>query len=343
MPLLDLSMKPSLTLALCCYKFERFVVEAVEGAFAQTYRPLEIVISDDHSSDATWARIADVVMRLGGIEATGDAWQKPDFCGTVEFDVFPELHLVLNRNEKNLGLALHENKLFELSHGEWIAFQAGDDISKPMRMERVAEMVEKDPAIRCIECRPVAVDENLEKYAIPEHMLRQQLKGSKSRRVHLPYILGAGAVYHRDIYRKFGPLGVHVANEDHVLPLRAALLGTIQHTGDILVLYRKHGENVSGAYKTTVDGIAKFRQRMMFMYYQELVDLHYAEINRIADLRLIDRYRRLIQDRLFAFELLSEWHARPEIRMSLVLRLFANPRQMVLFVAKAIGKIFERF
>ena len=336
--------KPRLTLALNCYKVERFVAEAVEGAFAQTYRPLEIVISDDHSADATWEKIAATVVRLGGFAPSEtEAWQKPDFCGTVELSVRDDLHLVLNRNEKNLGLAFHENKLFELSHGEWIAFQAGDDISKSMRMELVAEMVEKDSAIRCIECRSVAVDENLEKYAIPERILRQQLNRNKSERSDLPYILGAGAVYHRDVYGKFGPLGVHVANEDHVLPLRAALLGTINSTEEVLVLYRKHGDNASGAYNPTADSIAKFRQRMMFMYYQELVDLHHAEVNGIADLRLIDRYRRLVQDRLFAFGLLSEWHTQPRKRVSLVFRLFAHPRQMFLFAVKALRRLCGRF
>ena len=102
-------MAPALTLALCCYNFERFVAEAVEGAFAQAYRPLEVVISDDHSPDATWAKIVETVMRLGGFPFSPDhQWQRPDFCGTVRLVAQDGLTLVLNRNEKNLGLALHD-------------------------------------------------------------------------------------------------------------------------------------------------------------------------------------------------------------------------------------------
>ena len=41
---------PLVTFALFAYNQERYVREAVEGAFAQTYQPLEIILSDDCSS-----------------------------------------------------------------------------------------------------------------------------------------------------------------------------------------------------------------------------------------------------------------------------------------------------
>ena len=41
------------TLALFAYNQERFIAEAVRGALAQTYSPLEIILSDDCSTDRT--------------------------------------------------------------------------------------------------------------------------------------------------------------------------------------------------------------------------------------------------------------------------------------------------
>jgi hypothetical protein len=99
-------------------------------------------------------------------------------------------------------------------------------------------------------------------------MLKAQERGRRDRSFKLPSILGAGAVYHRDVYLKFGPLGIHVANEDHVLPLRAALLGEVIEIPEVLVLYRKHGDNLSGVYRPTAEDIANYRLRMMYMYYQ---------------------------------------------------------------------------
>jgi len=39
--------RPLLTFALFGYNQEQYIREAVEGAFAQTYSPLEIILSDD--------------------------------------------------------------------------------------------------------------------------------------------------------------------------------------------------------------------------------------------------------------------------------------------------------
>ncbi len=332
-------MVPTLTLALCCYNFERFVAEAVEGAFAQTHRPLELVISDDHSSDATWAKIVEVVMRLGGFPSAPDHhWQRPDFCGTVRLVAQDGLNLVLNRNEKNLRLALHENKLFELSSGEWIAFQAGDDVSKPERMSLVAELVEEDPGVSCIECCAQAVQADGSPYPIPEKFLRNQARGRKLQ-LRLPSILGAGAVYHRDVYFKFGPLSPFVANEDHVLPLRAALLGQIVFSPVVTVLYRKHGENVSGVYAPTPESLARYRLKMVYAYYQALADLHRAAMEHYADWQIIRRYRRRVEDDLSRFEFLGRWQLEPSLRTSLLLRLFSNPRLVFLFLGKVFDKI----
>ena len=43
--------RPLVTFALFAYNQEQYIREAVEGAFSQTYEPLEIILSDDCSSD----------------------------------------------------------------------------------------------------------------------------------------------------------------------------------------------------------------------------------------------------------------------------------------------------
>ena len=46
------SDRPLVTFALFAYNQEKYIREAVEGAFAQTYAPLEIILSDDCSTDS---------------------------------------------------------------------------------------------------------------------------------------------------------------------------------------------------------------------------------------------------------------------------------------------------
>lgn len=45
------------------------------------------------------------------------------------------LKIILNRNQKNLGLINHVNKLFEVSSGDLMVVAAGDDISLSDRVE----------------------------------------------------------------------------------------------------------------------------------------------------------------------------------------------------------------
>ncbi len=47
------------TFALFSYNQERFIREALRGALAQTYSPLQIVISDDCSQDRTFKIIQE--------------------------------------------------------------------------------------------------------------------------------------------------------------------------------------------------------------------------------------------------------------------------------------------
>ena len=336
-------MQPALTLAICCYNFERFVTEAVEGAFAQTYRPLEIVISDDHSPDATWEKIVAAVIRLGGLAPSEtEVWRKSDFCGTVELMVPGDLHLVLNRNEKNLGLAFHENRLFELSHGEWIAFQAGDDVSLPNRMEVIAKCVREDPTIRCLHCPTQVIDVEGKAYAVPDSFLRQNRRSDGNK--VLPYVLGAGAVYHQDVYRLFGALGTTIRNEDQVLPLRAKLLGPIKFIESQLVQYRKHGDNASGAYQVgTPQETARFRMRLQMARYQGLIDLQTAEMAQLVDVRTLGHYRRLIKKDIDFQRFMIQWELHNTSRPLLFLSLAMSPSLLINFGHKLFRRLLSNF
>ena len=49
------SSRPLITFALMAYNQEQLIEEAVAGALAQTYSPLEIILSDDCSTDRTFS------------------------------------------------------------------------------------------------------------------------------------------------------------------------------------------------------------------------------------------------------------------------------------------------
>lgn len=325
-----LAETPQLTLALNCYKVERFVAEAVEGAFAQTFRPLEIVISDDCSPDGTWGRVLDMVAsHFPALPLDRDTHQQI-------LHPSDDLTLVLNRNERNLGLARHQNRIFELSHGDWIAFQAGDDVSLPTRMGEIARRVAANADIRCLHCETELIDAEGRPFQIAKDF-RERAKGKGSG---LPMILGAGAVYHRDVYWKFGPLGPKAGNEDQVLPLRASLLGTIERIPLPLVRYRQHGGNDSGCFSLTRETAAHYRLKIIHTYYQELDDLHTAEEQGIGTTRSsIAVYRKLIKRDMVVQWALGHWVLHPHMRGRIVRRFLSSPSWWWLFANRFLHRV----
>ena len=220
---------PLVTFALFAYNQEKYIREAVEGALAQDYPNLEIIISDDCSTDGTWAAIEELV---GGY--TGPH------------------RVVLNRNERNLGIGSHVNLIGGLAGGGLVVLAAGDDISHPGRVRKLHGIWSEfgcPPA--CIYSDVIPVDSHgnpvkeWEESVFPgPHSLRSFADGDIR-------ILGASTAYTRDVFQSFPPMSPCVSHEDRVLPHRALLLGgRVVFTPDKLVKYRTTG-GVSRSYPTS--------------------------------------------------------------------------------------------
>ena len=66
----SLQDRPLVTFALFAYNQEKYIREAVEGTFSQTYEPLEIILSDDCSSDRTFEIMEEMAATYDGPHAT---------------------------------------------------------------------------------------------------------------------------------------------------------------------------------------------------------------------------------------------------------------------------------
>ncbi|SFF42631.1 Glycosyl transferase family 2 [Fontimonas thermophila] len=109
--------RPLVTFAVFAYNQEKYIREAVEGAFAQTYSPLEIILSDDCSSDRTFEIMEQMAREYRGPH-----------------------RVVVRRGEVNLGTAAHVSAVAKLSHGSLIIVAAGDDISKAQRSSVIVDL-----------------------------------------------------------------------------------------------------------------------------------------------------------------------------------------------------------
>lgn len=212
--------KPLVTFALFAYNQEKYIREAVEGAFSQTYEPLEIILSDDCSSDRTFEIMQEMVAGYKG-----------------SHKVF------LSRNKNNLNIGQHVNIIANMANGQLIVLAAGDDISVKTRVGMIVDCwlgSEKNFGLICSDYQPIDSESkfaslgNEVAYKGP-HLIEQHARGNLR-------VLGATVAVAREIFSCFPPLSPAVTHEDRVLPFRALLLGKkVICLDEVLVKYRVVG------------------------------------------------------------------------------------------------------
>jgi glycosyltransferase involved in cell wall biosynthesis len=214
--------RPLITFALVAYNQEHYIREAVEGAFRQTYSPLEILLSDDCSQDRTFEIIKEMAAEYKGPHS-----------------------IALNRNVQNLGVGAHINKVMTIAKGELIVAAAGDDISLPDRAERIyAAYASSNEKYAYIYSNVNGIDQNGET-CVPFHRsARSHHLTLESMAKRIGGAVGASSAWSKNIFTLFGPLDNKIIHEDAVLPFRAALAGRVLFINDPLILYRRHDNNL---------------------------------------------------------------------------------------------------
>jgi glycosyltransferase involved in cell wall biosynthesis len=207
-----------LSFVVMAYNQESFIREAVAAAFAQDHDDLEIVLTDDCSTDATFAIMQEMAAAYTGPHT-----------------------VILNRNAPNLGLLGHINKLFDLTTQNYIIYAAGDDISEPHRARRIAEAIERDHP-HLIHSNVTDLDGDGTEFNRQRD--RDRLKGLGEKSLKdlaraISHTIGATCVWHRDLFEKFGPITTQGLYEDQVLYFRARLLGAVTYIDERLVRYRR--------------------------------------------------------------------------------------------------------
>jgi glycosyltransferase involved in cell wall biosynthesis len=117
------SETPQISVIIYSYNFEKYLEESIESILAQTLRPYEIIICDDHSTDKSW----DIICK----------YRKN----------YPEL-ISAYRHNTNIGMTANGNFGFKLIKGELISWLDGDDRWLPKKLELEWRTLKKNPAAK---------------------------------------------------------------------------------------------------------------------------------------------------------------------------------------------------
>tara|TARA_R110002111_G_scaffold63002_10_gene104263 strand:- start:124 stop:1065 length:942 start_codon:yes stop_codon:yes gene_type:complete len=272
-----LKTKPLVSFVMLAYNQEKYIEAALEGAFAQTYSPLEIILSDDGSNDSTFSLM----------QAKAAMYEGPH-------------RVKVRQTKKNNGLADHFNTVISLAKGEIIVIASGDDISLPNRTTNTVELLANNPTAKFISFMDIVIDEHGNE--VPTKKARSAKEVAISLEDHLNFtttnLSGASRGFRKEIFEIFGALRTTCPTEDTPHILRGLILGEALVSPIPGIKYRVHGNNLSGPASLPFLSLEEIRHQ----YLQDTaVALSTGLISQDGSKRLqrwIDKnhHRRLLQN-----------------------------------------------
>ena len=274
-------MSPSVSAILLTYNSDAFVEDAIRGLFGQDYpAEIEILISDDASTDRTW----EILQREAG-RYTGPH------------------RLVLNRGTTNSGSkSAHLNRVFPIASGDvFISFDA-DDVSEPTRVSDIVAVFRSAPSTQAVYSSYCLVDI----HGRPRGRARvsHPPPGANARRWFARVdanAAGGTLAIRREVVERFGPLDADIA-EDILLPFRASLLGGVTFIPRPLVRVRRHAGSLT-ADAEQFRSIEAYRTRMMVGIQRarrnvrsRLADIRHAAALMPHELRELEAIEAVVHD-----------------------------------------------
>lgn len=125
--------KPRVSIGMPVYNGDRFLKEALDSILAQTFRDFELIISDNGSTDRT--------QEICNAYAAGDH------------------RIQYYRNEQNLGASWNQNRVFQLSKGEYFKWAHHDDVAAPELLEHCVQVLDHNPSVVLCYPKTIIIDE----------------------------------------------------------------------------------------------------------------------------------------------------------------------------------------
>jgi len=212
---------PFISVVMPVHNAEKYLVEAVESIFAQTFQDFEFIIIDDGSTDGTLAIL--------------EKYQQKD-----------ERIRLFSRENRGLVPTLNEGLAY--TRGKYVARMDADDISLPDRFRAQLDYLEKNQDCVAVGTQVLIIDpEGMPICPFSTCLSHEDIDGA-----HL--LLKGGAITHPSVMMRketvvsaggYRPECIHA--EDLDLFLRLAEIGRLANLAECLLLYRMHYESIGNS------------------------------------------------------------------------------------------------
>lgn len=266
---------PRATLVLLVFNQIATVRDAALACLSQDCEPIEILFSDDVSTDGSYEWLQTLV----------DSYRGPH-------------RLRLRRNERNLGIGGHYNAIVEASRGELIITAAGDDISHSNRVRRLLQAWDASgQTLDLIASHAVDMDAQGMDHGVLKVDQLAHWAGPQSWVRKRPYVIGATHAFTRRLHSRFGPIEPALRYEDQVMALRATMGGGGVTVEEPLVRYRRGGlssRDTGGVRPARLDRLRKKYGQQALLYGQIQRDLTQARLSTLWPGKLAQTHQRAL-------------------------------------------------
>jgi glycosyltransferase involved in cell wall biosynthesis len=235
---------------------EGFVADAVSAAFAQTYSPMEIIISDQGSTDKTLEIIKDLVSK---------------YDGQNEVKILNCPH---TENKGMVGLNIHLNWIHSVTDADIYIISSADDVAYPTRSEKVVKAFKEfNPSMVLNAQRFIHPNgNNYSMYPIEDRFIN----GSEC----LNNLIGGSSAcaWSRDFYDKVGPLS-GICAQDVYLSFLATLDKGTYYLSEVLHDFIRHEDANNTGLGGVVDAAKTEDEKLQItenMHFQILTTLFMA-------------------------------------------------------------------
>lgn len=252
--------EPLVSIVVVTYNSSKFVLETLESVYKQTYKNIELIITDDCSKDNTIELCRDWLVT-----------NKKRFINTKIVEA-----------KENTGIGSNSNRGLAKAKGEWVKFIAGDDclIDDCLKLLVDNIVIYKDYKAfltNIIKWDGKQLIEHINFFTSKEYTINEQTKDLLLNT--FPWFIN-GIFFHRDTLLSIGAIDTtYSLFEDYPTLVKFSLAGhRIKHLNFYGVLYRIHEGQITNRDKN----------RMRFEKYSKSVNLFYKY-----------RYKLLIKNKYY--------------------------------------------
>ena len=261
-------MLPKVSIIIPTYNRSKYVVQAIESALAQDYPNLEIVVSDNCSTDET----QKVVKK---------------FFNDIRFKYF--------RNEKNLGMVGNWKKaLYEYITGEWAIVLSDDDyFIDSQYISKAIDLINENKNIVIVHANQIIYDINANTKKTINRKFPMIMEGKE---VFINYQINdlvfffATTIFNVNLMKKNDSFNHNILSSDWLEFLRLSLYGNVGFINDFVVVYRRHSN--SEMTKANIDMLFE-NVKYIFLPYLE------AKNKKIFSYKILEDWRRRLLKNYF--------------------------------------------